>query len=205
MNISLYDAVIGGFELKRIIHSVALMNTISHQIERQILKDARPIDLYAGFERLSFFEAQKNTYAELDRVCESVTVFGIADVTPPPFAKTDFTALETDSPLAREWFIVVDTAEFWTLLSTQELSPDPITGKRRFEGVWTFDAVVVARASRYLRHVLGRPIQTITRRQEASQERHIADMRASMLEQMKRKGSPLTQEYIDTKAFPVGR
>ncbi len=202
MNLSLYDAVISGFQIKRIIHSVPLMNTISHQIEGQILKNEMPVDLYAGFQRLSCFEPQQATYSKLDQVCNSVTVFGIADVEPPPFPNTTFTALEADSTLAKEWFIVVDTAEFWTVLSTQEFSPDPITGLRRFEGVWTFDAVVVARASRYLRHILGRPAYTITRRQEALQERRIAEMRALMLEQMKRKGSPLTQEYLDTKAFP---
>jgi len=204
MNLSLYSAVVSGFEINRIIHSVPLMNTISNAIEKQILKENMPVDLYAGFQRLSFFEHQQATYRQLDHVCQSVTVFGVLDIEPPVFSKTEFTALEPDSALAQEWFMVVDTPQFWTLLSTQELMPDPSTGRRRFEGVWTFDAVVVARASRYLRHALGRPTQTVTRRSERAQDENVTALKDRMLEQIKRKGLPLTPEYIDAKAFPRG-
>lgn len=205
MNISLYDAVVGGFEMRRIIHSVPLMNTISNAIEKQILKEEMPIDLYAGFQKLSFFEYQQATYRQLDRICQSVTVFGIPDIPPPAFEKTQFTALEENSPLAQEWFMVVDTPEFWTLLSTQELSPDPVTRRRRFEGIWTFDAAVVSRAARYLRHVLGRSTQTITRRSESAQKKNVVSLKERMLQQIQRKGLEVTPEYIDLKAFGGSR
>ena len=201
MNVSLYSAVVGGFEIKRIIHSVPLMNAISNTIEKQILKENLPVDLYAGFERLSFFEYQQATYRQLDAVCHSVTVFGIPDIPPPQFNKTEFATLESDSPLAREWFLVVDTPEFWTMLSTQELSPDPTTGRRRFEGIWTFDATIVARASRYLRHIFNRPSQAITRRSESAQRQSVAELKARMLQQVKRRGIEVSPEYIDLKAF----
>jgi DICT domain-containing protein len=205
MNISLYDAVVGGFEIRRIIHSVSLMNTISNAIEKQILKADMAVDLYAGFQKLSFFEYQQATYRQLDRVCQSVTIFGIPDIPPPTFTKTEFTALEDNSPLAQEWFMVVDTPEFWTMLSTQELAPDPVTRRRRFEGLWTFDPTVVSRAARYLRHALGRPPQTITRRFEAAQEKNVTELKERMLLQIQRKGLEVTPEYIDTKAFGGGR
>lgn len=201
MNVSLYDAVVGGFEIKRIIHSVPIMNTISNAIEKQILKENMGVDLYAGFQKLSFFEYQQATYRQLDQVCQSVTVFGIPDIPPPVFSKTEFSTLESDSTLAREWFMLVDAPDFWTLLSTQELSPDPHTLRRRFEGIWTFDAGVVSRASRYLRHALGRPSQTVTRRSESAQEKNVVELKERMIQQIQRKNLAVTPEYIDTKAF----
>lgn len=188
MNISLYNAVIGGIDLKQIVRSIPMMNAISHQIERQILKEKMPIDLYSGFQHLSFFTPQMKTYQQLGTVCQSVTIFGVADVELPPLPNTDFKALDVKSPLVQEWFLLVDTPEFWTVLATHELKPDPVSGERRFEGVWTFDAVIVARASRSLRKAVGHSNQTISRRSETSQARHIAEIKARMIEQVKRHG-----------------
>lgn len=200
MNISLYNAVIGSFDLKQIVRSTQLMNTISHQIETQILKEKMPIDLYSGFQQLSFFLPQVGTYRQLGAVCKSVVVFGLGDVEPPALPNTQFKALDAKSPLAQEWFILVDTPEFWTVLATHELTRDPSTGERRFEGVWTFDASVVARASRSLRMALGQSRQTISRRYEASQSRHVAEIKARMESQVRRYGEALQP---DETVYPV--
>jgi DICT domain-containing protein len=191
MNISLYNAVVGGIDLKQVVRSVPLMNTISHQIERQILKEKMAIDLYSGFQHLSFFKPQIPTYQQLGAVCQSVTIFGVADAEMPSLPNTQFLALDSKSPLVQEWFLLVDTPEFWTVLATHELKPDPVSGERRFEGVWTFDAVIVARASRSLRKAVGHSNQTITRRSETSQARHIAEIKERMEQQVKRHGASL--------------
>jgi DICT domain-containing protein len=189
VNISLYNAVVGNIDLKQILRSVPIMNAISHQIERQIIKENMVIDLYSGFQRLSFFEPQMARYRDLSAVCQSVTVFGVADVQPPEIPNIQFKALDNKSPLVQEWFLVVDTPEFWTVLATHELTRDPSTGERRFEGIWSFDAAVVSRATRSLRSVLGPQRQTISRRSESSQARHIAEIKARMEEQIKRHGA----------------
>lgn len=197
MNISFYNAVVGDIDLKQIIRSVPMMNAISHQIEQQIIKEKMSIDLYSGFQHLSFFEPQAARYRQLGEVCRSVTIFGLADAEPPALPNTQFKILDNQSPLIQEWFLVVDTPEFWTVLATHELARDPSTGERRFEGVWTFDARIVSRAIRSLRMALGQHRQTVTRRSEVSQQRHIFEITTRMEQQIKRHGTAVIPQTND--------
>lgn len=196
MNISLYGAVMDGIEIRRTLHSVMMMNRISHQIENQIIKHKMTVDLYSGFQKFSRFVPQATIYRRVGEASQSVTIFGLPDVTPAPLPNVEYYALTPKSPLVHEWFLLVDTPEFWTLLTTREMeAPDPLTGQRRFEGIWTFDVMMISRASRFLRRALGRPAPTITRRYEASQERHVAEMTESLLKKVDSQDHPTPGAY----------
>lgn len=161
------------------------MNTISKLIEQQAIDQRMPVDFYAGFERFSRFAQQASRYQELGAICRRVYVFGLPDATPPPIPGVQYVALDPASPLAREWFLVVDTPTFWTALLTQETDErDPLTGGRRFDGVWSYDAAVVERASLLLSQQLGHVYQPVAARDHTAQCSSVTQISNAMLDHL---------------------
>lgn len=181
MSISLFRSIANQYEHLRSISTVAMMNTVSHQIEQQVVNHRMPVEFFAGFQRFSRFPAQHRLYQQLGAVCRRVYVFGVADTKPPSIPGVEFVALDPTSSLSREWFLVVDTPEFWTVLSTQEADGrDAIGGGRRYDGVWTYDSQVVERASLLLSQELGTFYSPVRTRNYEVQSRHIAEISSRM-------------------------
>ncbi|MEM8534514.1 MAG: DICT sensory domain-containing protein [Chloroflexota bacterium] len=182
MSISLYRAVAGQYNDLRQVQTVPLMNTISHLIEDQVIEQGQPLDFYAGFQRFSHFPDQLRRYQRLGAVCRRVYVFGIPDVPPPTIPGIEFIRIAPTDPLANEWFLIVNTPTFWTTLLTQEVSGrDPITGGRRFDGVWSYDQEVIDRATLLISQQLGQVYQPITQRDAVQQSKSIAQISGRLL------------------------
>lgn len=188
MTASVFQTITGQFPQTRTVNTVSMMNTISHQIEEQIIQHRMPVDFYAGFQFFSRFPAQVHRYQQLGAICKRVVVFGVADVRPPSVKGVEYVEIESDSPLAREWFLCVDTPSFWTLLSTQEqrTGRDAITSGRRYDGFWTFDQEAVESSARLLAEITGGSYKPIMRRNYYAQSQHIADMNRRMVELLER-------------------
>jgi uncharacterized protein YigA (DUF484 family) len=188
MNISIYRSIANQYNHLRAVNTVSMMNTISHQIEEQVKLHRLPVDFYAGFQHFSRFPAQLRRYSQLGLVCRRVYVFGVPDVRPPLIQGVEFIELEPDSPLAQEWFLLVDTPDFWTLLSTQEKTNrrDMLSGGRAFEGLWSFDTQVAERASELLAQATGRTFEPVRQRNYERQNLHIAEMNGRLIEMMER-------------------
>ncbi|MBC8162565.1 MAG: GAF domain-containing protein [Roseiflexaceae bacterium] len=181
MSISLYRSIAGQYQQLRHVNSVSMMNTISHLIEEQVMHHDMPINFFTGFQRFSNFAAQQRRYERLAAVCRRVYVFGIPDVRPPRIAGVEFISLDANSPLAREWFLVVDTPDFWTALLTEETDGrDEATGGRRYDGVWSYDGAVVERASLLISQHLGEVFKPVTARNYERQSAHIGEINARM-------------------------
>lgn len=182
MNVSIYRSIVGQYENLRTVNSVPMMNTISHSMEQQVINHQMPINFYAGFERFSRFPDQTRLYGRLASVARRVYVFGVPDVKPTPISGVEYIPLEPNSPLAREWFLIVDTPDFWALLATEEVSgEDEATGGRKFNGIWTFDHVIVERASLLISQVLGSVYQPVRQRNYEQQNIHVAEIGAGMI------------------------
>lgn len=182
MSISLYRAVAGQYSDLRQVQTVPLMNTISHLIEDQVIEQGQPLDFYAGFQRFSYFPAQLRRYQRLGTVCRRVYVFGVPDVSPPTIPGVEFIRIAPTDQLANEWFLIVNTPSFWTTLLTQEVSGrDPITGGRRFDGVWSYDQDVIDRATLLISQQLGNVYQPVGQRDAVQQSRNIAQISGRLL------------------------
>lgn len=195
MSISLFRSLAGQYKDLRDVNTVSMMNTISHHIEDQVIKHRMPIDFFAGFQRFSHFPAQLDRYRQLGQVCRRVYVFGVPDVRPAPISGIEYIALDAASPLAKEWFVLVDTPLFWSVLSTQEVEGrDPITGGRRFDGLWAFDAQVVDRASLLLSQALNTFYEPVMNRDHEAQNHHISEISNRMVGSLERNRITLNRQ-----------
>ena len=182
MSISLFRSVANQYQGLRSVNTVSTMNTISRLIEDQIINHTLPVNFYAGFERFSYFPAQLRRYGRLGATSRRVYVFGVPDVRPPSIPGVEFIDISVSSPLAREWFLLVDTPDFWATLLTQEVDgQDAIRGGRQFDGIWSFDEQVADRASLLLSQEMGLPYTPVTRRNYASQMNHVAEINGRMV------------------------
>jgi DICT domain-containing protein len=183
--ISLFRSIAHQFQDLRAVKTVAAMRTISNHIEDQVINRGLQVDFYAGFQRFSRFPAQLARYGRLGATCRRVYVFGVPDVTPPAIPGIEYVPLDPNSPLAEEWFLVVDTPQFWTTLLTQELpGHDTAGGGRRYDGLWSYDAQVVERASLLISQAMGSAYQPVRQRDYASQSVHVAEIATRMIGQL---------------------
>ena len=182
MSISLFRSVAGQYQQLRHVNSVSMMNTISHLIEEQVMHHQMDVNFFAGFQRFSNFAAQQRRYERLAAVCRRLFVFGVPDVRPPRIPGVEFISLDASMPLAREWFLVVDTPNFWTALLTQEAEGhDEETGGRRFDGLWSYDAAVVERASLLISQQLDSVFKPVLARNYEQQSVHINEIGMQMV------------------------
>lgn len=185
MSISLFRSIARQYQNLRAVNTVPMMNTISHLIENQVIKHRLPVNFYAGFQLFSRFPAQRGLYAKLGAVCRRVYIFGVPDIQPTPISGIEYIPIAPDSPLAREWFLLVDTPVFWTALMTQETEgQDDLTGGRRYDGLWTFDKEVVDRASLLMSQVMNTSYAPIVQRSYVQQTTHIAEISGRLISRL---------------------
>lgn len=188
MGISLYRSVAQQYEEVCAVNTVPMMNAISRAIEDQVITHRLPVELYAGFQRFSSFSRQARRYERLGDVGRRVYVFGVPDVDPPRIPGVEYVALDPSDDLAREWFLLVDTPALWTALVTrEEPGRDPLTGGRRFTGLWSFDAQVTERIALLISQHMGRGFRPVHGRDAAAQTRHIAEMSSALLGRLERR------------------
>jgi len=182
MTVSLFRSIASQYKDLRGVNTVAIMNTISRLIENQIIDNHLPVNFYAGFERFSNFPDQLRRYSRLGAVCRRVYVFGVPDIRPPSIPGIEFIELSPSSPLAHEWFLLVDTPDFWTTLLTQEVDGrDQATGGRRFDGLWSFDEQVIDRVSLLMSQVMEVPYTPVAQRNTVRQSQHVADISGHLI------------------------
>lgn len=113
-------------------------------------KHARGARIYAGFERLSRVRPVLRRYRQLADVTERLVVFGERD---EPIDLNAELVDVTGSPLCREWFLVIHTADYGALLAAKDLTGFGPTGPlpgRRFAAVTAHDRVFIERAAHRL-------------------------------------------------------
>ncbi|NEZ59911.1 DICT sensory domain-containing protein [Adonisia turfae] len=182
MDISLFRSLAGQYDTLRFTRSVAMMNVISQQIEDQILQHQLAVDFYAGFQRFSNFPEQMRRYSRLGSVCRRVYVFGVPDCQPPSIQGVEFIELSPTSALAQEWFLFVDTSEFWATLVAQETENQPGTSGRQYDALWSYDEAVVDRIALLMSQVMESMYRPVKERLYSQQYMHIAEINSRMLE-----------------------
>jgi DICT domain-containing protein/putative methionine-R-sulfoxide reductase with GAF domain len=182
MNISLFRSIANQYKDLRRVNTVTMMNTISRQIEEQIAQHRLAIDLYVGFQKYSNFIEQFRRYGRLGTICRRVFVFGVADYQPPTIPGIEFVEIPPASALSHEWFVLVNTPDFWTTLVAKELeTSDPITADRQFDAVWSFDEHIVERISLLVAQALEFSYMPVQRRNYEQQNMHISAINSQML------------------------
>jgi methanogenic corrinoid protein MtbC1 len=163
---SLYKLVNALPQENRVVLPADALIIIGRQLEAAVLDNGLPADVAIGVMRFSLFRLHQGRIMQLAAYCRSITVFGEADVEPPTIPGITFVALEPGTPLCYEWFLIVDSSEFWGALLTQAV-PERRDGNLRrylFEGALTSDERVVSRTSLILSLVLRRNLPPVTNR-----------------------------------------
>ena len=181
MDISLFRSIAGQYgELCR-TQSVEIMNVISHQIEDQIIQHRLAVDFYAGFQRFSHFPDQLRRYSRLGTVCRRVYIFGIPDHQPPKIPGIEFIELSATSALAKEWFLFVNTSDFWATLIAQEIESHGSSDGRKFDCLWSYDEVVIDRIGLLMSQIMETMYEPTTQRSYGKQNIHIAEINSRLL------------------------
>ncbi|WP_158890983.1 DICT sensory domain-containing protein [Amycolatopsis anabasis] len=121
-----------------------LLVVVSHAVERAAMtRSGEPAVVMALFQRLPYFEKEREVYAEIAQRAQA-TLVGVVERTRPdlPPGVTPI-LLRPDEELAREWSVVVLTRAFGAFVVAQdldqvegqELAPEP---GRVFHGRWGF-------------------------------------------------------------------
>ncbi len=120
------------------------MSLVSHEIEDATLTHGARTRVFAGFQVMSKFIPQVTRYTRLAQQAESVFVFGVMDVQPPPLENVTYVPLAQTDQLAKEWFLVSHGQDYFSALATEEVTrlTDP-DDQRVFRGLWTFDLSMV--------------------------------------------------------------
>ncbi|MBC8162401.1 MAG: cobalamin B12-binding domain-containing protein [Roseiflexaceae bacterium] len=151
---------------RRLHHPADALVIIGRQLELLVQDEHLPADLSFGVLRFSLFRLHQGRIAQLSRVCRSVTVYGEADIEPPTMPGVTFVALQPNTPLCQEWFLIVDSPGFWAALLTQAVAER--TGgtmrRYRFEGALSADERIVKRAGLLLSLMQQQPMAPVVQR-----------------------------------------
>ncbi|NJP05861.1 MAG: hypothetical protein HC837_09675 [Chloroflexaceae bacterium] len=179
-----YDLISLEHQQGMFVNSISIMTAISHQIEDIVLKHQLAVDLFAGFQRFSTFARQQKRYEQLAQICRRIFIWGIPDVEPPVLPRVNYIHVSETMEIAREWFLIVESPDFFTALLAQERTYDMnITQKERlFEGIWTYDASLVSQSAALSLDMLNQPYYAIAQRNYESQGRYMAQIFGNLME-----------------------
>lgn len=143
---SIYKLYEANHNQKYLLRHRRTMTQISHEIENAVImtpnSNAR---VFSGFQRLSKFMPEMERYRSLAKHAESVYVFGVPDVTPPPIPNLHYVHLAPSDQLAREWFVIAAGTGYSSVLASEEISQfDDPEDQRVFKGSWIFNPLIVS-------------------------------------------------------------
>jgi len=141
------------------VYTKASMVAMSHSVEKVVKEYNLYADIYVLFQEYKFFLYERERYLELDKVCRQIFVFAkdIPDNAAQDFEKTTFINLSDDSPLLKEWSVIVVHPDYSAVLATKE---DPTLQKinkddyRIFKGFLSLDAEVAENLAKYYHNLL---------------------------------------------------
>lgn len=138
--------------------------TLSHAIEQAALGPAvdGPVVVIALFQRLPFFDRERETYSRLAAHADVVVVGFVDDFRPALSGRIHPVLLDLDEPLAREWTVVVATPQMGAYLvaydeETVAAGERTLENGRLFGGRWGFGRAGAHAEVRRLGAQLGRP------------------------------------------------
>lgn len=161
VHFSLFPSVQHARSDQTFLHQRAAMLVMSFEIEEHFQAAAAPGTLFSGFQQFSKFIHHADWYRQIAEKGHRVIVFGIPDVEPPAIPGISYVHLTNNHALAREWFVIANTKEYYSALVAEELtefSPDAGTltdNHEQFHGIWTFDEQLVSDLSMALHEALG--------------------------------------------------
>ncbi len=120
--------------------------SISRAIEDEALARAvRPL-VFGAFQREEFYLQSAPHWQELARTAEACVVFADFGDPADPEGRPIRVPIDRNSPLLREWAVVVRSTDFSTVLAAWEAPAGAAHGGRMFETIFSFepDAVRVA-------------------------------------------------------------
>ncbi len=137
-------------ELRRLLPHLAsrvmrrdVLIAISRAIEDEALARAvRPV-VFGAFQREEFYLRSAPRWQELARTAEGCVVFADFADASGTGVRPVRVPLEADSPLLREWAVVVRSADFSTVLTGWEVPDADVSGERRFETIFSFEPEAV--------------------------------------------------------------
>ncbi|MCQ3931663.1 MAG: hypothetical protein DPW16_14495 [Chloroflexi bacterium] len=170
--------------------------SISREIENCVMEIRTPVRVFAGFQKLSFFLPQLKRYREIAQKAESVWVFGVPDITPPDIPGIEYALLPHDHLLTQEWFLVVESAEYFSALVAKDLSGLELPQtERMFRGIWTFDPDLVNQVQRRLSHLVGlTPLDyDFDERDYGSQMHHVSRIANDLIQTLEKRNTQLIE------------
>jgi DICT domain-containing protein len=175
-SLSVYNLVQRTKQQRTLLNHRRTMSIISYEIENVVIVDHVKSRIFAGFQFMSRFLRQAKRYEKLAQSAESVYVFGVMDTQPPPIPNIRYIPLKATDQLAKEWFLVSDSPDYFSALATEELSSiqDP-DEKRVFQGVWAFDEDIVTILQEWLTSLVDARPLTIERRNYRKQVSLMSD------------------------------
>jgi len=132
---------------------------IGRQLELMAQEQGHTAHVAVGTLRFSLFRMHQGRISQLVPFCQSVTVYGEADIEPPEIPGITFVSVAHGTPMSQEWFLVIDSPTFWGAMIAQTITERGDGSGRRylFEGVLTSDERVVSRARLLLSLASGHP------------------------------------------------
>ncbi|MCG8346441.1 MAG: hypothetical protein MI924_01490, partial [Chloroflexales bacterium] len=149
---------------------------IGRQLKRVVQEHRLNANLMIGTMRFSLFRLYEGHIAQFASFCQSVTVYGEADVEPPAIPGVEFVALKPGTLLCREWFLVIDSPSFWGSLITRAVADQQATNTRRylFEVILNCDESVVNAVNQLLSMIQPRPEPNPITRDQLANRTHWA-------------------------------
>jgi hypothetical protein len=166
--LSVYALVERTMTERMLLNHRRTMLIASHEIENAVIIDKVRSRVFAGFQRMSRFVPQVKRYRRLADNAESVYVFGIMDVEPPPIHNVHYIPLREADQLAKEWFLLVDSADYYSILAAEEISEvGTPSDERVFWGLWSYDDDLITVVQEWLTKLVGaRPLRNVPERRD---------------------------------------
>lgn len=121
-----------------------------------IEKHQLPVTCYLGVQRFSNTLPYLDQYAHLSRYGVHIIVFGVADIDVKPVFGVTYAPLSENSPLAHEWFVLIDSPTFWiTLVAGPSVMPMSPRQSDPSVGIWSDDVDIIDQAVHHLIPLLG--------------------------------------------------
>lgn len=204
-SLALFPLVHGTEDDRVLLGSRRSMQRVSTEIETAVVSGRVRARFFAGFQKLSYFLPRVRMFRRISAVADGVWVFGVPDVAPPAIPGVTYVHLVERDPLVREWFVVVDAAEYCSALVAEDQSGFAVPqAERAFRALWTVSSGLTSRLQRELGEVVGLPALPplpIEARDSRSQLRHLARSAGRLVETLEAQNQRLLELQTTREAL----